>query len=901
MLSTKTSDKSRETENDDSTSPLNRREFLELSVQGIGITALGTVALGTSAVGQATAASIAAPTVAEPVGECGDQRRSEAILLDSETGTAVDTWAEPWVWRPWDWPGGQMHLTVVENAAPFAVTGSGFENVRPLLFSYGGITPGPTIRMYGDEILSLKLRNLLGLDGGTTIVGPYPDLNALPPGVDSADVPSQPEADWCLGEHTNGVHSVRTTNLHTHGLHVRPGLNPDGTVSDNIILRIMPQADFAARENSVPDCRFLRENEQVGEANYEFRLGNVGGTGAPHPPGTHWYHPHSHGATHDQVASGMAGFLIIEGDVDEAVNQELAGTPNPDPQSPTGRYNYRERLMLIQRVNPGNTAEDPDAPGSGQTGATFPTVNGSFLPKVMVMNPGAMERWRVLNGSVDGRGYIRFAVLQGEYSLCDNGQLGAIDENDICTPLDTVEIESLKMPLFQLSMDGVTLVRQKEGGGFEHYVKQLNFPAPPNPLDLKSTDTAEERIAKIGACFANADNVKAAYDRPNEVLLAPANRTDLFFQAPALPPGQTSAVYTVVAQFDIMHNDNYEKGLRQRVSQGQSSLPSWPGDTIVALVVVQGDPVEGGPILASVLPPVPDYLLPVSDSELQVTTQQEATARGVELGSYRTRAVSYSGWGNADFPLIPVSGDAPLQDPSLLNLTYGPLTPGSDELVILPPNIRTMAIDGRKFDPTDPIHPKMWLDSAEEWAIYNNSVSLWSDTTQSPWTGHVPGKPVTRSTAAAQGLDLISTTTVDHPFHIHTNPFWLSRQEVTAADGSLVNILDQPRWQDVVWVPRNRGRAVFRSRFWDFLGEYVNHCHLLLHEDNGMMQLVEVAAAAGDSNYVARNQVTAPGMTPGQVSSIYPRSGLGEAFDQNATFIDPNPATGQDFPGVDFP
>ena len=42
---------------------------------------------------------------------------------------------------------------------------------------------------------------------------------------------------------------------------------------------------------------FLRVNEQVGDANYEFRLGDIGASG------THWYHPHSHGATHNQVAS----------------------------------------------------------------------------------------------------------------------------------------------------------------------------------------------------------------------------------------------------------------------------------------------------------------------------------------------------------------------------------------------------------------------------------------------------------------------------------------------------------------------------------------------------------------------------------------------------------------------
>jgi hypothetical protein len=31
-----------------------------------------------------------------------------------------------------------------------------------------------------------------------------------------------------------------------------------------------------------------------------------------------------------------------------------------------------------------------------------------------------------------------------------------------------------------------------------------------------------------------------------------------------------------------------------------------------------------------------------------------------------------------------------------------------------------------------------------------------------------------------------------------------------------------------------------RTRFADFTGSYVVHCHILIHEDRGMMQLVEV-------------------------------------------------------------
>ena len=643
-----------------------------------------------------------------------------------------------------------------------------------------------------------------------------------------------------------------------------------------------------------------RQCEQVGDANYEFRLGNIGSTGAPHPPGTHWYHPHSHGATHNQVASGMAGFFIVEGDVDEAVSEQLAGTANPDPQVPTGPYQYRERLVFIQNVNPGNIAQDPDAAGgAGRTAASFPTVNGSFQPKVMTMQPGAFERWRVLNGSVDGRGYIRFSVLKGQLTICDNNQLGRLNSDGSCTPLDTSIIEAIKQPITQLAMDGVTLVRPSANGGYEHYVKNLNFAAPPNPLDLKSNDTPQQRIDKIADCFVNEANVKAAYNRPNEVMMVPANRADIFFQAPQLEGGQTSSVYTVVANFDILHNDNYEKGLRKLVAQDKTALPKWPGDIIVAFVVVSGEPVKGGSIDVTALPPVPDYLIPISDADLTVSTAAEASARGVELGSFRTRVVTYSGWGNADFPIIEAPGGFVADNPELLNITYGPITPGSQQMVVLPPNIRTMAIDGRKFDPTDE-HPQMLLGSSEEWAVYNNSQTLWYDRINSIWPSHVPGKAETLAQAEAENLTVISTSTVDHPFHIHVNPFWLSRVDVPIADGTLVNILTEPRWQDVTWLPRGRGRAIFRSRFTDYVGEYVNHCHILLHEDNGMMQLVEVVASPGDSNYVARFKVTQSSMSAAEVTAIYPRVSLSEAFVQSGSFVDANSGTGQVFPGFDI-
>ena len=96
--------------------------------------------------------------------------------------------------------------------------------------------------------------------------------------------------------------------------------------------------------NLVAFYKRLESDEVVGFADYEFHINDVQSAlremqdlpPQPHPPGTHWYHPHCHGATHNQVASGMAGFLIIEGDVDTAINLAIAGERRLDPELKTG-------------------------------------------------------------------------------------------------------------------------------------------------------------------------------------------------------------------------------------------------------------------------------------------------------------------------------------------------------------------------------------------------------------------------------------------------------------------------------------------------------------------------------------------------------------------------------------
>ena len=102
-------------------------------------------------------------------------------------------------------------------------------------------------------------------------------------------------------------------------------------------------------------------------------------------------------------------------------------------------------------------------------------------------------------------------------------------------------------------------------------------------------------------------------------------------------------------------------------------------------------------------------------------------------------------------------------------------------------------IDGRSFDP-DRVDHTVASGAVEEWTITN-------------------------------------TSQMDHPFHLHVWPM----QIVTVAGRAI----DEPTWQNVVNVPAG-GSAVVRIAFETYTGRTVYHCHILDHEDNGMMGVIEV-------------------------------------------------------------
>ncbi len=943
---------------------LSRRRLLKFGAAGIAATAGVPSLMATGGQAQPQAPTprpqLPDPLLTPPV--------PSADQFVNPSASAAETWSEPWVWRPEDWPKQSLELNVVERNEPEKAPSPG--QVSPGQYSFGGISPAPTVRMRNTGTLKMRVRNLLGPSMETMPVGPGPDLAALPPAVDLAfqceiakkagkPCPDAPDPNFnpfehveeiykflglttfdmpCMPHVSNSEHGSHVTNIHVHGLHVNPGVNANGTDSDNVHLRVLGREDWARRQKSDDvACRTRGPHERIGQAEYEFPLGSVqrglmrrqGRPPQPDPPGTHWYHPHAHGSTHDQVASGMAGFLIVEGDVDDAVNRAMTGEARPDPTQPAGRFDYRERLVFLQRVIIGSV-DQSDGPGRRQRRLPAPVPSaGVPQPTVMFMRPGAVERWRVLNGSVDGRGFTRFMVLDGQF-IPTGGQLwrvmpGEGDNTRRLVPASRADVEAAKLPLWQLAFDGITLV-QVENGKARHTITDLSTRSAgrPNPLSAPAKDgdaPSDTLLRNLEACFKDGQSIRDAFVRPNEVRMANANRADVFFKAPV---GAAGRVFTVIAQEEILHTDNAQNRLQRAVQRtGRTTFgPANPAptETVVGYVHVRGEAVEGGDFnvmsLIDALPPVPPYLQPVTDEELRVAAA-EAALRKVPAGSFRTRVVSYSGYGAAGWPLIEVPESFAAAHPELKNQVWGE---HDGVKVLIAPAGRTMGINNQfdlaktpdpappqKYSPDRPDRIQVLVNTAEEWALYNPSVTLWghTDFTTFPQPGHYGaeyrGYPISRAEGQARFKKnpefQVVAAGADHPFHIHINPMWVMRIEIPDEEGRLHNVLSEPRWMDTVSIPRNGGRVIFRSRFADFTGRWIHHCHILMHEDMGMMQEVECTAVAARANANPRTTVASHDMSEAEVNAIYPRPSAEICYKQGLSFVDPNPMTGQVFPG----
>ena len=99
--------------------------------------------------------------------------------------------------------------------------------------------------------------------------------------------------------------------------------------------------------------------------------------------------------------------------------------------------------------------------------------------------------------------------------------------------------------------------------------------------------------------------------------------------------------------------------------------------------------------------------------------------------------------------------------------------------------------------------------------------------------GHAMGAVFDVKVGTVEEWTIENTSPEWHNFHIHINDF-----QVVARNGERVP--GQPQWFDSIAI-RPGHSVTLRLPFDDFDGTWVFHCHVLVHEDHGMMALVRAS------------------------------------------------------------
>lgn len=350
----------------------------------------------------------------------------------------------------------ELHVTETENAKPLIdVDGDGsLDQVDAIRYS-GPEFPnqrlcGPTIVLQRSQRLVINLKNKLKQSRE-----PVLDWN---PGSEPPS-PPDPPAYWTA----DAPHELFSTNLHMHGLHVCPGSR-----HDNTFLSLPPSSD------TTPNELFL-----------EYQL-------LPdHVAGTFWYHAHRHGSVAYQLASGMAGALIVLGEVDPSSN-DLESLPEiqaanliKHPTDSDKDVDYG-RVMLLQQlvftkttlaatgadgasvsrwiVDPADINDRKSAPNEKNVGritegipankpdsAEVLAVNGQNAPSIDISR-GQIERWRLIHAGRES------ALNLAWYNAAD------LKDTSIEVPEITPVIES-----YEIATDGIPTGRVKKQTNTELY------------------------------------------------------------------------------------------------------------------------------------------------------------------------------------------------------------------------------------------------------------------------------------------------------------------------------------------------------------------------------------------------------------------------------------------------
>lgn len=740
--------------------------------------------------------------------------------------------------------------------------------------------PGPTLRArVGDQVQVLFLNQINPQDFSNS-----QDLAQCD--ISSNGYPGSDTFPDC-------IHSSTTTNIHFHGTHTTPSTtgdnvllqilaNPNGTVpatppvsgfftwcakdgtpsnwppasSSNWfgLLAKLQMGNPTAPESGLigkydqthkPPYSLWQSNNRVIQANgwpqyyygafpYCFRLPdyNQGKVKMGQAPGTHWYHAHKHGSTNINVANGMTGALIIEGSYDDWLNSFYGQTNQ--------KNNLQQQVMVIQQLSVASNLKKVVVPPNFPGPAAL-SVNGRLTP-VVTMQPGQVQLWRIVNSA-------------------------SRDLITLCPPAG--------FNWQQIAQDGVQLAWQNvrtnqpvslAAGNRADLLIQAPASSSTVNIPVNAFEGAVAPPASPAAnCAAGADPAGDAY----------AALLNINVTGAAVSPAQQLLTAANYSSYWIANNATKANAVIMPLANNpggyyfQATTAGTTGGTtpFFQSAQTQGATItDGGVTWTNIGPkqtgqmPIPRFLADIQPSEVRVR-----------------REIVFDSVPNPTSPPPPV----------VVNPNPPPdLTPGAPKKA---PPINSHYINNVQFS-DQRVDQAMLLDTVEEWKVMSftnlapgpnpwhpfhihinpfqvvevfnpGAVTNWSNPSAScyvnpldPTTWH-PCSPLTPP-FVWWDVFAIPTAAVQLPGPVTLPPAFQQYQQYVQCTGtpstctitgpatSLPSAVQQylqctsaTSSTCTLTIP---GHFIMRTRFSDFTGQYVLHCHILAHEDRGMMELVEV-------------------------------------------------------------
>jgi len=629
--------------------------------------------------------------------------------------------------------------------------------------------------------------------------------NSLDPRLVPADPPGPGDFDL--------PHGFAVTNLHTHGLHVSPRDH-----ADNIYVEIQPG-----------------ERRQ-----YEYQI-------LPsHQAGTFWYHAHRHGSVAYQLTSGMAGTLIVEDDLNKRLGavrervmvlQQMHGTfcqtsglwtplPNqiydklkelaadqtnaPVPAGQVAASRSRRAEMAIrQNARRGKRVLDlplnvsPPNPDPSAPDNEWLLLNGKCCPTLHV-KAGERERWRFVHAGIDE--VIHLAVVDEQYR---------------------------PQPMMQIAIDGIT---RKHGESkrdnllYPGYRWDVIFQAP-----APSSGTAQSFYLIDDKALAN--QTLSGFDKPQNLIARICVDAN---------PGVTPEKLESLAAVDL--SPFIAEEYKVDISDADVGNRRW------ALTFDFPDARPPHLYINA------QEFSPRIDRIVRLNTAEEWTiASGTDLKNaaghpFHIHVNPFQHLVYEKVLALRINGTSTstvTSESTLMDLGFA----STDSTAF------TFCLSGGTAVTTDPIPATTTLGALQKAFqqfldhYYDKGrylVALESETgqrtTDSPKPAMQPVRMTIRDTKGA----------IEH-----------LRVDCTDPQGRLSftivrRIIDRI-WRDTLMAPSGRTESV-RMRFRDWTGETVLHCHIVDHEDQGMMKNVlilgEGEAAPPDGAPAARNATPGEEETP---------------------------------------